>query len=295
MTEEQLKNFTTFLWNRDFAQSVAMKLSEAPTLSEAAQLLALAGSLPTSDARKACFNILASNTDGPDSFINAGFFNRVARDPGLLVALKGLPQKRRGQGSLQGRWDEAIKQSALALRDRLKGAVQRGGGGAGGAVPTSMIKLHARATPDAVLRQSWPRDVSGLVGESTPGSTELLYVQVRAADNLKKVLKHYQGRVGSSHKKVEQNDPNRRITWLTGVRTLKTGIKRSIDVIFSEDRAGAGGGGGNGRGPTGFGGAGPAGGGGARGGAAPTSALIEIIIVDTPNPNPAVNNASLDK
>ncbi len=294
MTEEQFKNFTTFLWNREFTQSVASKLSEAPTLSEGAQLLALAGSLPTSDARKACFSILQSNADGPDSFINAGFFNRVARDPGLLVALKALPQKKRGQGSLQDRWDEAIKQSALALRDRLKGAVERNGG-IGGTVPTSMIKLHAKATPDAVLRQSWPRDVSGLVGESTPGSTELLYVQVRAADNLKKVLKHYQGRVGSSHKKVEQNDANRRITWLTGVRTLKTGIKRSIDVIFSEDQSGAAGGGGNGRG-AGFGGGGLAGGGGgARGGAAPTSALIEIIIVDTPNPNPVTTNASLDK
>lgn len=288
MTSEQLRNITTFLWHADFSQAVATKLGSAPTLAEGAQLLALAGNLPTQIARQAYMDVLNTNqATGPDSLTASGFFNRVARDPGMLVVMKSMSQQKRSPGNVQSRWDEATKDAALALRDRLKQASANGGVGA---VPSSLIRLHKGAEPAVVFNKQWPRDIGGAIGPSKCGTTGIVYIRLREpADerNLKALERHYSARI-SANKKVEKLDKNRSIVWLTGMRTLKTGMRRSMDVIFSQDRSSPGGQPGGGR-SAGFGG------GGGGGGAASGHALIEIIIVDNPNPNMSLGNASLDK
>ena len=287
MTSEQLSKITSFLWHPDFAQAIAGKL-ERGQLAENSQLIALVGSIPTPIGRQAQYGVLYGNQkDGADSFTGAGFFRQVAKDPGIMVTLKSMPQQKRSPGSAQSSWDEATKVSALALRDRLRTAADVLGQGA---MPSpSPVRLHKGAEVQTVFRTKWPNDITSEVGTGKPGFTDVLYVRMSVADQatLPKLSRHYEARVGAN-KKIEESvrkDATRQIVWLSGMRTLKTGMKRSMDVVFSQDRNRQGGGfGGGGRN------LGGAGGGGAGGGA-----IIEIIVVDAPNPNSAVASASLGK
>ncbi|MFK7817631.1 MAG: hypothetical protein AB8G99_02845 [Planctomycetaceae bacterium] len=290
MTEDQLEKVTGFLWHPDFNQAVARRLENGP-LVENSQLLALVGSLPTQIAREAQYKVLSGNQkDGADSFVNAGFFGRIAKDPAVMVALKSMSQQKRAPGSAQSSWDEATKLAALALRDRLRTAADSLGQGS---MPSpSPVRLHKGAEVETVFRAKWPNDISSEIGSSKPGFTDVLYVRMPVAgDNitLKKLSRHYEARI-SANKKIEESmrvDASRQIVWYSGSRTLKTGVKRSMDVVFSQDRTrnnNGFGGGGNGRN------LGGTGGGGASGGA-----IIELIVVDTPNPKSTVANASLDK
>ncbi len=284
---DKLKRVTSFLWNQEVTQAIGTRIAQQGSLTDNPQLLALAASIPTMATRQAQYQLLSVHQSaGPESLRNAGFFSSVARDPGMLQILKNLPVRKRAPGSPQSLWDEALKDTVLANRDRFRAAARSRGTQV---IPMNPppVRLHKDATPQIVFHTKWPRDVVDAVGDAVPGSTEILYIRMETEateKNLKSLAKHYEQRIGAN-KKIESKDAARRLVWYTSLRGLKTGMSRSIDVIFSEAGGSAAGGGGS---PDfGLGAGGGGGGGGAK-------ATIEIIVVDTPNPKVEVTSARLD-
>ena len=291
MSDDEMRNITNLLYSNDFGQTVARRLSEAGGPSDAPQMLALAGSVPTELVRRAQFEMLASvGSEGPSSLVKAGFFTNVARDPGLLVTLKSLPRDRKNK-VLQKQWDDALKDAVLTFRDRLKTAAETRGAGltVQKPAPVTLHKGHDLQVKAAYTRR-WPRDIGEVTGDNVPGSTVVNYIRLEVPDDTKArgILAHY----AKNHDKKygsakEMYDERSKTAWYTKIRSNSKipGMRRSIDIVISQNGRGGGFGGGDG-----FGGQPNAGGGGDNG----PKFSVEIITVEMLDPRGGVVNAKLD-
>ena len=279
MEEGEMKKITSLLFNEDFGGQVVDGLSSAGSPADVPQLLALASSLPTTAVRRAQYQMLSNaRKQGPQSLIDAGFFTKVAHDPGLLVTLKSLPRER-GESLVQKQWDDAHVDAVMAFRDRLKTAA-RGAGALEVRKPTPMTLHKGYAGHVAAsLHKKWPRDVGGMIGSMEPGATEVRYIRLEVPDpdkNGKKIIDHYK----KGSKTSEEYDNTRRHYWFSRVRDIRNSpLRRSVDILITQGRSGGGGA------PAGGAGAGFAGGGGGGGNSV---IIVEIISVDTANPRDTV-------
>ena len=280
ISAEAMPHVTAFLLNPEFTDRIASMIAQQSSIAEKPQVLALASALPTLSVRKATLGLLNSQFQGGALSLRAtSFFSRIARDPGMLVVLKSLPKNDNYEANNRlGSWNESTKELALATRDRLRAAANSGGNSGSSSFP---VPLHKGASPSVTYSASWPTAVSGQIGEGgAVGSMRVWYTRIDIASvdarTFKSIKSHYERRSGARNKK-HAVDEGRRIFWYTNLRAGTAGAKRSIDVIFSE-AAGNGGGGGGARSPASL--AGGAGGGAAGGGMA-----IEIIVVETGDPN----------
>jgi len=294
MAEGEIKKITALLFSEDFGAQVVDGLSNAGSPADVPQLLALASSLPTTPIRRAQYQMLNNARKlGPQNLIDAGFFTKVAHDPGLLVTLGSLPRAR-DDSLVQKQWDDAHKDAVLAFRDRLKLASQGAGGVLEVRKPTPMT-LHKGYSNHvaASFQKKWPRDVGGMIGDVEPGSTEVRYIRLEVPEpdkNGKSILSHYK----KGSKTNDEFDDQRKVFWFSRVRDIRnTPLRRSVNVLISQGRSGGGAAAGGG---AGLGGGAGFAGGGQGGGGGSSVIIVEIISVDTANPRDSgVTNAKLDR
>jgi len=83
------------LWGNDLGSTLAAKMSTLPGLADGAQLLMLAGHIPTDAMRVQLLKTLQAHwMDGPEAFASASVSTEIGiSDPGFIAIVKSLPRR----------------------------------------------------------------------------------------------------------------------------------------------------------------------------------------------------------
>ena len=226
------------LWGKDLVNTLAAKMESLSGLEEGAQLLMLAGHIPTDTMRAHLLKTLKAHyVDGPQAFASASVASETGiSDPGFITIIKSLPRREpparakaepTEEQSAQYAWMETVYGTVRVFCDQLQKAAENE------AVDQADVLANLPFRPHSTdsVTHAYAFDLQKCVGNRLAGvpvdPMRVIYLRFEETGLYTKVAGTYKRAVPKGSERLVKNG-----LWVDGGKTGPDGRHVSMDAII---------------------------------------------------------------
>ncbi len=228
------------LWGKDLSSTLSAKMSTLAGLADGAQMLMLAGHIPTDAMRAQLLKaLLAHWTDGPQAFASASVSNEVGiSDPGFIAVVKSLPRRERPartakteptkEMNAQYAWMETSYGTVRVFCEQFKKAADNQKVNQTEVIDKLPFHPHSTETLTHVYAFDWQKDVGSRLAGAPVDPMRVYYLRFEETNQFNKVSGAYRRVVPSGTERPVKNG-----LWIDGTKAgPEPGRRTTMDVII---------------------------------------------------------------
>ncbi|NLS93804.1 MAG: hypothetical protein GXX96_16710 [Planctomycetaceae bacterium] len=226
------------LWGSELGGVMAAKMNALTGLSEGAQLLMLAGHIPTDAMRAQLLKTLQAHwIDGPEALASASVASESGvMDPGFIIILKSLPRRepparQKGEPTkeqhAQYAWMQTVYSTILGYCERFQKAAENEKIAPAEVLESLPFRVHSTDTITHIYAVDWQKRVGNRLTGAPVDPMRVYYVRFEGDAQYNKVVGAYTRVVPSASERLLRNG-----LWIEGGKSSPEGTRVSMDVII---------------------------------------------------------------
>ncbi len=228
------------LWGQQLGATMAAKMDTLTSLEEGAQLLMLAGHIPTDAMRAQLLKTLQAHwVDGPEAFASASVSAETGiSDPGFIAIIKSLPRREpparanadpTEEMSAQYAWMMTAYGTVRGFCERFQTAADNEMVNTAEVLETLPFPAHSPDSLTHVYAIDWQKRVGNRVTGVSVDPMRVYYLRFEETAQYTKVLGAYKRAVPSGTERPVKNG----LLWIDGDKSgPEPGRRTSMDVII---------------------------------------------------------------
>ena len=228
------------LWGNELGATLAAKMDALATLEDGAQLVMLAGHIPTNAMRAQLLKTLQAHwTDGPQAFASASVSTEEGiSDPGFISILKLLPRREpparasktepSKEQSAQYAWMQTAYGTVRVFCERFQKAAENQQVNSADVVANLPFRIHSPDALTHVYAMDWQKQVGSRLTGAPADPMRVYYLRFEETGLYNKVSGAYKRVVPSGSERLVQNG-----LWIDGSKPdHESGLRTTMDVII---------------------------------------------------------------
>lgn len=226
------------LWGKELGGAMVSKMNALTGLEEGAQLLMLAGHIPTDAMRTQLQKTLQAHwVEGPQAFASASVASETGiSDPGFIPIIKSLPRREppaRANANptkeqiAQYAWMETAYGTVLVFCERFQTAADNEMVNQTEVLENLPFRPHSTDTLTHVYAVDWQKRVGNRLTGAPVDPMRIYYLRFEETSAYNKVTGAYKRAVPKGAERLVKNG-----LWIDGGKTTPEGRKVSMDVII---------------------------------------------------------------
>ncbi|MHB8900489.1 MAG: hypothetical protein ACYC6Y_17185 [Thermoguttaceae bacterium] len=228
------------LWGNELGSTLAARMNTLPTLADGAQLIMLAGHIPTDAMRAQLLRTLQAHwMDGPGAFASAGVVTEIGIiDPGFIAIVKSLPRREppartakvepSKEQDAQYAWMQTSYGTVRGFCVKLQKAADNQKVNAAELVATLPFHPHSADTITHAYAMDWQKTVGSRLAGAPVDPMRIYYLRFEETGPYNKVQGAYKRIVPSGTERLVKNG-----LWIDGTKAgPEPGRRTTMDVII---------------------------------------------------------------
>lgn len=226
------------LWGKELSGALTAKMDTLTGLEEGAQMLMLAGHIPTDTMRAQLLKTLNAHwMDGPEAFASASVASETGiSDPGFITIIKSLPRREpparakaepTDEQSAQYAWMETVYGTVRVFCERFQTAADHAMVNQAEVLETLPFRVHSTDTLTHVYAFDWQKQVGNRLTGVPVDPMRIYYLRFEETGLYSKVLGTYKRAVPKGSERLVKDG-----LWVDGGKTGPDGRRISMDVII---------------------------------------------------------------
>ena len=226
------------LWGKELGAAMAAKMDALTDLEEGAQLVMLAGHIPTDMMRAQLLKTLQAHwQEGPEAFASASVASETGvSDPGFITIIKSLPRREpparakaepTEEQSAQYAWMETVYGTVRVFCERFQKAADNAMLDQAAVLEGLPFRTHSTDTVTHAYAADWQKQVGSRLVGAPVDPMRIYYLRFEETGLYSKVLGTYKRAVPKGSERRVKNG-----LWIDGGKTGPEGQRISMDVII---------------------------------------------------------------
>lgn len=228
------------LWSNELGNTLAAKMNALPTLADGAQLVMLAGHIPTDAMRAQLLKTLQTHwTEGPGAFASANVTNEIGiSDPGFIAIIKSLPRREppakaakvepNKEQDAQYAWMQAVYGTVRGFCEQFQKAADNQMANKAELIAKLPFPVHSADAVTHVYAMDWQESVGSRLGGGLVSPMRIYYLRCEDTGLYNKVEGTYKRAVPSGTERLVMNG-----LWIDGSKPgPQPGRRTTMDVII---------------------------------------------------------------
>ena len=226
------------LWGQELARVMTTKMEALESLEEGAQLLMLAGHIPTDTMRAQLYRTLNDHwVDGPEAFASAAVTSdKGISDPGFITVIKALPRREpparaktdpTEEMSAQYGWMETVYGTVRVFCERFQTAADNQMLNQVEVLENLPFRPHSTENLTHVYAFDWQKQVGNRLSGAPVDPMRIYYLRFEETGLYSKVLGAYKRAVPRASMRLVKDG-----SWIDGAKTGPDGLHVSMDAII---------------------------------------------------------------
>ncbi len=228
------------LWGNELGATLAARMNALASLEDGAQLVMLAGHIPTNAMRAQLLKTLQAHwTDGPQAFASASVSTEEGiSDPGFISVIKLLPRREpparasktepSKEQSAQYAWMQTAYGTVRVFCERFQKAAENQQVNSADIVANLPFRIHSPEALTHVYAMDWQKQVGSRLAGAPVDPMRVYYLRFEETGLYNKVSGAYKRVVPSGSERLVQNG-----LWIDGSKPdHESGLRTTMDVII---------------------------------------------------------------
>lgn len=228
------------LWGNELGAALAARMNALSSLEDGAQLVMLAGHIPTDAMRAQLLKTLQAHwTDGPQAFASASVSTEEGiSDPGFISILKLLPRREpparasktepSKEQSAQYAWMQTAYGTVRVFCERFQKAAENQQVNSADVVANLPFRIHSPDALTHVYAMDWQKQVGSRLAGAPVDPMRVYYLRFEESGLYNKVSGAYKRVVPSGSERLVKNG-----LWIDGGKPdHESGLRTTMDVII---------------------------------------------------------------